>query len=226
MQNALTANVCKTPPACSSIDDVLAKNRSAGRYDRRDQRNRIVQRSRAEEILVTACALAGLDGSGARLLRLGENALFHLPAEAVVVRIARTMDYWRDAARKFPCLGGWLAQQFPAARVHQVTQPIEVSGHPVTFWQFINGRNGSPADIARLGALLRRACIRCRGLPNSTFPVKISLAGFAGGSTPRLFPRRQRFPAPPIPRANRRGVRSPLSACRRRRHMATPMCRT
>jgi aminoglycoside phosphotransferase (APT) family kinase protein len=40
--------------------------------------------------------------------------------------------------------------------VHQVAQPIEVSGHPVTFWQFIEGRNGSLSDIARLGALLRR----------------------------------------------------------------------
>jgi aminoglycoside phosphotransferase (APT) family kinase protein len=110
----------------------------------------------AEEVLVTACALAALDGSGARLLRLGENALFHLPAEAVVVRIARTMDYWRDAVKEVS-VSRWLASsQFPAARVHQVAQPIEVSGHPVTFWHFIDGRNGGRADIAYLGALLHR----------------------------------------------------------------------
>ena len=109
----------------------------------------------AEEALVTACAMAGLDGSGARPLRLGENALFHLPAEAVVVRIARSMDYWRDAAKEVS-VSRWLASvRFPAARVHQVDQPVQVSGHPVTFWQFINGRNGSPADITRLGELLR-----------------------------------------------------------------------
>jgi hypothetical protein len=54
----------------------------------------------AEGVLVAACEVAGLDGSGARLLRLGENALFHLPAEAVVVRIARTMDYWRDVVKE------------------------------------------------------------------------------------------------------------------------------
>jgi aminoglycoside phosphotransferase (APT) family kinase protein len=109
----------------------------------------------AEEVLVTACAMAGLDGSGAGLLRLGENALFHLPAEAVVVRIARSMDYWRDAAKEVS-VSRWLASvQFPAARVHQIAQPVQVSGHPVTFWQFINGRNGSPADITRLGELLR-----------------------------------------------------------------------
>jgi aminoglycoside phosphotransferase (APT) family kinase protein len=110
----------------------------------------------AEGVLVAACALADLDGSGARLLRLGENALFHLPAEAVVVRIARTMDYWRDAAKEVS-VSRWLAgAQFPASRVHQVVQPIAVSGHPVTFWRFIDGRNGNPADIADLGALLRR----------------------------------------------------------------------
>jgi thiamine kinase-like enzyme len=31
-----------------------------------------------------------------------------------------------------------------------------VSGHPVTFWQFVDGRNGCREDIACLGALLRR----------------------------------------------------------------------
>jgi aminoglycoside phosphotransferase (APT) family kinase protein len=109
----------------------------------------------AEEVLVRACELAGLDGSSARLLRLGENALFHLPAEAVVVRIARNMDYWRDAVKEVS-VSRWLAsEQFPAARVYQVAQPIEVSGQPVTFWQFINGRSGSMDDIARLGTLLR-----------------------------------------------------------------------
>ena len=108
----------------------------------------------AEGVLVAACELAGLDGSGARLLRLGENALFHLPAGAVVVRIARTMDYWPDAAKEVS-VARWLAgAQFPATRVHPVAQPIEVSGHPVTFWRYIDGRKGSPADIADLGALL------------------------------------------------------------------------
>jgi len=110
----------------------------------------------AREALVAACRLAGLDGSSARLLRLGENALFHLPDQAVVVRIARTMDYWRDAVKEVS-VSRWLGRsQFPAARVREVAQPMEVSGHPVTFWQFIKGRNGGPADIAHLGTLLRR----------------------------------------------------------------------
>jgi aminoglycoside phosphotransferase (APT) family kinase protein len=111
----------------------------------------------AEGVLAAACELTGLDGSDARLLRLGENALFHLPAETVVARIARTMDYWRDAVKEVS-VSRWLTGAgFPAAWVHQVdSQPVEVSGHPVTFWQFINGREGSNADIATLGNLLRQ----------------------------------------------------------------------
>jgi aminoglycoside phosphotransferase (APT) family kinase protein len=110
----------------------------------------------AETVLATACAITGLDGGNARLIRFGENALFHLPAQSVVVRIARTMDYWADATREV-AVSHWLADsQFPAARVYEIAQPIEVSGHPVTFWRFIEGREGEPRDIALLGALLRR----------------------------------------------------------------------
>jgi aminoglycoside phosphotransferase (APT) family kinase protein len=110
----------------------------------------------AEAVLATACEVTGLDGGNARLIRFGENALFHLPAQSVVVRIARTMGYWEDATREV-AVSHWLASsQFPAARVYDVAQPIEVSGHPVTFWRFIDGREGESRDIALLGSLLRR----------------------------------------------------------------------
>jgi aminoglycoside phosphotransferase (APT) family kinase protein len=110
----------------------------------------------AEAVLAAACAGVGLDRSNARLIRIGENALFHLPAQSVVVRIARTMDYWKDAVNEV-AVSRWLGGlQFPAARVYEVPQPIEVSGHPVTFWRFIDGREGEPQDIALLGSLLRR----------------------------------------------------------------------
>jgi aminoglycoside phosphotransferase (APT) family kinase protein len=110
----------------------------------------------AKDVLNTACDAVSFDSSDARLIRLGENALFHLPAESVVVRIARTMNYWDDALNEVS-VSRWLADsQFPAARVSKVTQPISVSGHPVTFWQYINGREGDREDIALLGGLLRR----------------------------------------------------------------------
>lgn len=110
----------------------------------------------AEAVLNAACKAANFDSSDARLIRLGENALFHLPAESVVVRIARTMDYWDDALNEVS-VSRWLADvRFPAARVSEVAQPISVSDHPVTFWQYIDGREGDREDIALLGGLLRR----------------------------------------------------------------------
>lgn len=110
----------------------------------------------AENVLAAACEIAGLDTGDARLIRFGENALFHLPAEPAVVRIARTMEYWRDAVKEV-AVARWLAnRQFPAAEICEIQQPIEVDDHPVTFWRFIDGRNGGRSDIAHLGALLRR----------------------------------------------------------------------
>lgn len=103
-----------------------------------------------------ACASAGLDSADARLMRLGENALFHLPAAGVVVRIARTMDYWDDAVKEVN-VAHWLADnRFPAAETYDVAQPVEAAGQPVTFWRFIDGRPGDERDIGTLGTVLRR----------------------------------------------------------------------
>ena len=179
----------------------------------------------AEAILVAACELRGLESSDARLLRLGENALFHLPAQTVVVPIARTMDYWRDAVKEVS-VSRWLASsEFPAARVHQVAQPIEVSGHPVTFWRFINGRNGGRTDIARLGALLHRL----HEMPRPTefdLPDEDILGRVRKRIDPLRFPRPTRtfcfaaFTSLP-PRCRVSSIRLLLP-----QHMATHMCRT
>jgi aminoglycoside phosphotransferase (APT) family kinase protein len=102
-----------------------------------------------------ACEAAGLDVKGARLIRLGENALFHLPGPGVVVRVARSMAYWEDAGREV-AVARWLADQgFPAVRAYPgVEQPAEAAGRPVTFWEFIDGRDGDRVDIAVLAELL------------------------------------------------------------------------
>lgn len=108
------------------------------------------------EVLRSACSVAGLNTSHAHLIRLGENALFHLPEDGVVVRIARGMDYWADVAKEVD-VARWLAQiRFPAAQVTDVPQPVSIEGHPVTFWYFIVGRPGDRRDIATLGTILRR----------------------------------------------------------------------
>jgi aminoglycoside phosphotransferase (APT) family kinase protein len=110
------------------------------------------------KVLRSACSIAGLTSNHARLIRLGENALFHLPEDGVVVRIARSMDYWADAAKEVD-VAHWLAQvRFPAAQVYDIPQPqpVSVGDYPVTFWCFIAGRPGDRRDIATLGVILRR----------------------------------------------------------------------
>jgi hypothetical protein len=110
----------------------------------------------AEHALRIACRSSGLDGTNAELIRLGENALFRLSSQPVVVRIARTVDYWDDVVKEVE-VARWLAeQQIPAARLHDVPQPIRADEHSVTFWRYIAGRPGDGRDMAVLGAVLRR----------------------------------------------------------------------
>ena len=110
----------------------------------------------ARRALVVACQSAGLDHAGAELIRFGENALFRLVSTPVVVRIARTKDYWSDAVNEVN-VAGWLARHgLDAATACDVPQPVDALGHPVTFWDFIAGRPGGPKDIGTLGAVLRR----------------------------------------------------------------------
>ncbi|GLZ36353.1 hypothetical protein Lesp02_85400 [Lentzea sp. NBRC 105346] len=99
--------------------------------------------------------MIGLDSTDATLIRLGENALYRL-TRPIVVRIARTMDYFADVCNEVS-VAQWLASEnFPAAQVTEHKQPIVVDNHPVTFWRFIPGRPGNNSDIAALGKILRR----------------------------------------------------------------------
>jgi Ser/Thr protein kinase RdoA (MazF antagonist) len=113
----------------------------------------------AERALRVACDVTGLDDRDADLIRLGENALFRLSSQPVVVRIARTMEYWADAVKEV-AVAHWLAEhQFPAAQVHEVPevrQPVRAGEYPVTFWRFIPGRPGARGEVRTLGLVLHR----------------------------------------------------------------------
>jgi aminoglycoside phosphotransferase (APT) family kinase protein len=104
-----------------------------------------------------ACREVGLSADDAELIRLGENALYHLVTAGVVVRVARTMDYWEDAVREV-AVSRWLHDVgLPAARVAEgMDQPLEINRHPVTFWHYIPGEAAPYSRIGDLGALLRR----------------------------------------------------------------------
>lgn len=108
----------------------------------------------ASAVLREASAYAGIDSTDARLMRLDENALFHLPHSAAVVRIARSRERWHDAVKEV-AVANWLKENgIPAARLFEVNQPISISGYPVTFWRYIDGHNGSRGDVGALGRLL------------------------------------------------------------------------
>ncbi|MFE2701066.1 phosphotransferase enzyme family protein [Streptomyces mirabilis] len=109
----------------------------------------------ATRVMLVACRAVGLDGGGAELIRLGENALFRLASVPVIMRIARSVEYL-VAARKEVAVSRWLADEgFPAARVvEDLEQPLVVDGHPVTFWHLIV-EEGRPATYGELGGVLR-----------------------------------------------------------------------
>ncbi|MFF5567158.1 phosphotransferase enzyme family protein [Streptomyces sp. NPDC012623] len=111
--------------------------------------------ARAAEVMALACRRAGLDGEGARPLRLGENALFRLAAHPVVVRIARSAEYL-ESARGEVLVSRWLAgESFPVTRViDDLEQPMVVDGHPVTFWHLIEESDRKPT-YGELGGVLR-----------------------------------------------------------------------
>ncbi|MEU5090292.1 aminoglycoside phosphotransferase family protein [Streptomyces sp. NPDC021356] len=109
----------------------------------------------AARVMVAACRAAGLDGEGAELIRLGENALFRLASVPMVVRVARGPE-WLTTARKEVAVSRWLADEgFPAARiVEDLEQPLVVDGRPVTFWHLIV-EGDRKAAYGELGAALR-----------------------------------------------------------------------
>lgn len=106
-------------------------------------------------LLRRACLEVGLDSSEAELIRLGENAIYVLPS-SVVVRIARSADHWSDAVKEIS-VSRWLSESgLRAAKALDTNAPIDIDGHPATFWEFIDGRSGEPTDVRNLAVLLRR----------------------------------------------------------------------
>ncbi|TXS19428.1 aminoglycoside phosphotransferase family protein [Streptomyces sp. adm13(2018)] len=104
--------------------------------------------ARAREIL----AAAGLPVAEARLLALGENAVFAVGG--LVVKVGRDAELWERAEREM-ALAGWLAgADIPAVRAAE-ERPRLVEGHPVTLWHRLPDavRPAEPRDLA---PLLRR----------------------------------------------------------------------
>uniref|UniRef100_UPI003F497AD2 phosphotransferase n=1 Tax=Amycolatopsis sp. CA-096443 TaxID=3239919 RepID=UPI003F497AD2 len=104
-------------------------------------------------MLDIACARACWDSFGARVVHLGENAIFRLDS-GVIVRIARAGQF--AAARREVSVARWMkAEGIPAVQVaEQEGQPVNVDGRAVTFWRELPPHtHGTPVQVA---AALRR----------------------------------------------------------------------
>ncbi|GGO92251.1 phosphotransferase enzyme family protein [Wenjunlia tyrosinilytica] len=107
---------------------------------------------------------AGFDGPRARLLALGENAVFAL-AEGPVAKVGRTVELL-ERARHEMRVARWLAEQgVPAVRAARA-EPLLVEGSPMTLWEPLPApvRQTRPADLAQLLRLVH-------ALPEPPFPL-------------------------------------------------------
>jgi aminoglycoside phosphotransferase (APT) family kinase protein len=112
----------------------------------------------AQALLERACLATGLTADGARLLRMGSNAVYHLMAP-VVVRISRA-DTDIDRARRTVAVARWLESvDYPAVRVVDVDQPIVIDGHVATFWESVSDdgqQYATVGEVAEVLAMLHR----------------------------------------------------------------------
>ncbi|PUB32581.1 Ser/Thr protein kinase RdoA (MazF antagonist) [Promicromonospora sp. AC04] len=107
------------------------------------------------DLLSMACEHAGLDATGARLIKLTNNAVFSLARDPYVIRIAAS-DLVGAQARKAVSFAQWLAANDVPTIVPMdgLDQPFDVEGHQVTIWQLVPSNDGRPT-VRALAEILR-----------------------------------------------------------------------
>jgi len=107
------------------------------------------------QALEKACAVAGLDAAGARLVRLGSNAVYHLKP-SVIARISRPgTDV--EQVRRCVAVARWLkSTDYPAVRAIDVDQPVVTDGYVVTFWRAVSDDGDQYASTPQIAAVLAR----------------------------------------------------------------------
>ena len=106
-------------------------------------------------ILGQACQITGLSSDGARLLRLGSNAVYRLAAP-IVARIAYANTRVEDARRTVE-VARWLeSADYPAVRTIDLDQPVIIEGYPVTFWEALSDTGDEYATIDQVADLIAR----------------------------------------------------------------------
>src|ERR1017187_2884630 len=107
----------------------------------------------SQDVLERACVVAGFDATGARLLRVGSNAVYRLQAP-VIARISRPGADPGDV-RRTVAVARWLKTVgYPAVRVVEVDQPVTVDGRLVTFWEAVSDDGDQYASVAEVAEVL------------------------------------------------------------------------
>jgi len=107
----------------------------------------------SQDVLERACAIAGIDATGARLLRVGSNAVYRLKAP-IIARVSRP-GADPDHVRKTVAVARWLQSvDYPAVRVVNVDQPVVIGQHVVTFWEAVSDDGDQYASVAEVAEVL------------------------------------------------------------------------
>jgi hypothetical protein len=123
--------------------------------------------ARARDVL----AAAGLPAGSAKLLALGENAVF--AAGDLVVKVGRDAELF-DRARRELDIAVWLADEgVPAVRAAE-PKALLVEGHPVTLWHRLPDAV-RPAEARDLAELLR--VVHALPSPSFALPPRELLGG-------------------------------------------------
>ena len=107
----------------------------------------------SQDVLDRACAAVGIDPQGARLLRIGSNAVYRLKAP-IVARVSRA-GADADQVRRTVNVARWLESvDYPAVRVVDVDQPVVIDQHVVTFWKALSEEGDQYASVAEVAETL------------------------------------------------------------------------
>jgi aminoglycoside phosphotransferase (APT) family kinase protein len=81
------------------------------------------------------CDAAGVDPTGAELIKYTNNAVYRLPAAAIVVRLG-VSQLAAERAHRVTAIARWLAaHDAPVVRlVDHIDQPVRTDGYVATFW--------------------------------------------------------------------------------------------
>lgn len=104
--------------------------------------------------LHAVCDAAGLDGRDAVLLHALSNAVYHLPREDLVLRLATATPPQVERAHKVVALCHWVAEHHgPALTPTGLPQPVFAAATIATVWPYLPPSH--PPHPAALGATLR-----------------------------------------------------------------------